>query len=191
MRRTVGSGMSLVVLAVLGVGVATSPVWAGMTVEFDTRTLNEVLPALTASEIEVPLSEDSAIDVVLENMQVTGLEPGTGENGSGHILTSMRVRVPQLGLDLPVKSKLSLHVTGEESGDLLELRFDEVEINLPLAGSIDIAAFLTPVQFPAVNVWRVEGADGDIRVHSKLSRIDMGLKVLRFEFELVAGPDRD
>jgi len=28
-------------------------------------------------------------------------------------------------------------------------------------------------------------------VHSKLSRIDMGLKVLRFEFELVAGPDRD
>jgi len=179
------------VLALIWVGIAVSPVWAGMTVGFDIRTLNDVLPALTASEIEVPLSEDSTIGVVLENMQVTGLEPGVGENGSGHILTSMRVRVPQLGLDLPVESKLSLHVAREGSGDLLELRFDEVEINLPLAGSIDIAAFLTPLQFPAENVWRVEGAEGDIRVHAKLSGIDMGLNVLRFEFDLVAMPGPD
>ena len=189
MRRTICSGMSIGVLVLVWVGIAVSPVWAGMSVVFDTRTLNDVLPALTASEIEVPLSEDSAIGVVLENMQVTGLEPGVGENGSGHILTSMRVRVPQLGLDLPVESKLSLHVAREESGDLLELRFDKVQINLPLAGSIDIATFLPPLQFPAENVWRVEGADGDIRVHSKLSGIDIGSEVLRFEFELVAGPD--
>ncbi len=189
MKRTICSGMSIGVLVLMWVGIAVSPVWAGMSVVFDTRTLNDVLPALTASEIEVPLSENSAIGVVLENMQVTGLEPGVGENGSGHILTSMRVRVPQLGLDLPVESKLSLHVARGESGDLLELRFDEVQINLPLAGSIDIAAFLTPLQFPAVNVWRVEGADEEILVRSKLSKIDMGWKVLRFEFELVAGPD--
>ena len=185
MKRT------LCVLALIWFGIAVSPVEAGMTVGFDTRTLNDVLPALTAREIEVPLSEDSTIGVVLENMQVTGLEPGVGENGSGHILMSMRVRVPQLGLDLPVKSKLSLHVARDGSGDLLELRFDEVEINLPLVGSIDIAAFLTPLQFPAENVWRVEGAEGDIQVHGKLSGIDMGLHVLRFEFELVAGPGPD
>ena len=188
MRATVGSGMSL---GVLGVVLAACPVWAGMTVGFDTQTLNDVLPALSAREIEIPLSESSTIGVVLENMRVTGLEPGTGENGSGRILTSMRVRVPQLGLDLPVESKLSLHVTAEESGDLLELRFEEVQISLPLAGSIDIAAFLTPLQFPAENVWRVEGAEGDVRVRSKLSGIDMGSKVLRFEFELAAGPGRD
>ncbi len=189
MKKTVCSGTSLGVLVLVWVGTAVSPVWAGMTVGFDTRTLNDVLPSLTAREIEVPLSEDSVIGVVLENMQVTGLEPGVGENGSGHILTSMRVRVPQLGLDLPVESKLSLHVAREASGDLLELRFDEVEINLPLAGSIDIAAFLTPLRFPAENVWRVEGADGDIRVRSKLAGIDIGSELLRFEFELVAGPD--
>ena len=188
MRRTVSSGMSVGVLAMLWVSVAASPAWGGMTVEFDTRTLNDVLPALTAREIEVPLSENSAIGVVLQDMRVTGLEPGTGENGSGRILTSMRVRVPQLGLDLPVDSKLSLHVTAGESHDWLELRFDEVQITLPLAGSVDIAAFLPPLQFPAENIWRVEGANGDIRVRSKLSRIDMGREVLRFEFELVAGP---
>ena len=188
MRRTVCSGMSVGVLAVLWVCIAASPAWGGMTVEFDTQTLNDVLPALTASEIEVPLSEDSAIAVVLQDLQVTGLEPGAGDDGSGHILTSMRVRVPQLGLDLPVESKLSLHVTAGEPRDLLELRFDEVQITLPLAGSIDIAAFLPPLQFPAENIWRVEGANGDIRVRSKLSRIDMGREVLRFEFELVAGP---
>ncbi len=185
MRGTVGSGISLGLLVVV---IAACPVLAGMTVGFDTQTLNDVLPALSAREIEVPLSETSTIGVVLENMQITGLEPGTGENGSGRILTSMRVRVPQLGLDLPVKSKLSLHVTRDPTGDLLELRFDEVQINLPLAGSIDIAAFLTPLQFPAENVWRVEGADGDVRVSSKLSGIEMGSRVLRFEFELVAGP---
>lgn len=191
MRRTFCSGMSVCVLAILWVSAVASPAWGGMTVEFDTRTLNEVLPALTAREIEVPLSENSAIGVLLEEMRVTGLEPGAGENGSGRILTSMRVRVPQLGLDLPVESKLSLHVTAGESRNLLELRFEEVQITLPLAGSIDIAAFLPPLQFPAENIWRIEGANGEIQVRSKLSRIDVGLKVLRFEFELVAGPGRE
>lgn len=176
----------------LAVALATCPVGAGMAVEFDTQTLNEVLPALSARRIEVPLSESSSIDVVLENMQVTGLEPGTGENGAGgRILTSMRVRVPQLGLDLPVRSRLSLHVTRAESGDRLELRFEEVQIELPLAGSIDIAAFLEPLQFPAEHIWHVAGAEGDIQVRGKLSRIDMSAEVLRFEFDLVAGPGPD
>ena len=191
MRRTVGSTMSIGVLAVLWIGVAASPAWSGMAVEFDTRTLNDVLPALTAKKIEVPLSKNQTIGVLLEDMRITGLDPGAGENGSGHILTSMRVRVPQLGLDLPVQSRLSLHMTAGEPHDVLEMRFDEVQINLPLAGSIDIAAFLPPLQLPAEHIWHVEGVDGETRVSSKLSRIDMGLKVLRFEFDLVAGPRGD
>ena len=79
----------------------------------------------------------------------------------------MRVRVPQFGLNLPVQSRLSLHITEDASGDLLELRFDQVEIQLPLAGRVDIAAFLPPIQFPAENAFRLQGAGGDVRVRSK------------------------
>ena len=65
-------------LVLLVFGVAVAPAWAGMTIGFDTFTLNEVLPALTVSELEVPLSETNTIGVIVEDMQVTGLEPGAG-----------------------------------------------------------------------------------------------------------------
>ena len=179
------------VLLLFWIGFAACPVWAGMTIGFDTRTLNDVLPALTVRELEIPLSETSTIGVIVEDMRITGLAPGGGANGKGHILTTMRVRVPQFGLNLPVQSRLSLHITEDASGDLLELRFDQVEIQLPLAGRVDIAAFLPPIQFPAENAFRVQGADGDVRVRSKLSDIEMDEKVLRFEFDLSAGPSLD
>jgi hypothetical protein len=79
------------------------PATAGVTIGFDVETLNAVLPALSASEIAVPISENRSVRLFLENMQVTGLDPTAGEGSSGHILTSMLVRVPQLGLDLSVR----------------------------------------------------------------------------------------
>ncbi len=124
--------------------------------------------------------------VFLEDMHVTGLDPAAGEGGSGHILTSMRVRIPQLGIDLPVEPKLSLHVAKSTPSSLLELRFEEVEIRLPLAGSIDVSAFLPPLRFPAENLWLVAGAEGDVQLRSRLNEIQMGLKVLRFDFDLEA-----
>ncbi len=173
---------------VLGCVLAALPAWPGMTVGFDTDTLNEVLPALTATEIQVSLSETNTIGVVLEEMRVTGLQPGGSDGEPGHILTSMRIRVPQLGLDLPVDSKLSLHLSRQPAGNVLELRFDEVEIPLPLAGKLDIASFLPPLEFSADNLFRVAGAGGDIHIRSTLIAIEMGIKVLRFEFDLSARP---
>jgi hypothetical protein len=169
--------------------VAALPVAAGVTVGFDVATLNEVLPALSAEEIAVPISGNNSIGVRLEKMQVTGLDPTAGgEGGPGHILTSMRVRVAQLGIDLPVEPRLSLHVVEQESGSLLELRFERVEIPLPLAGSIDVAAFLPPISFPAENLWLLAGAEGTIEIKSELSGIEMGRNVLRFEFDLETVP---
>ena len=169
--------------------VAALPVAAGVTVGFDIATLNELLPALSAEEIAVPLSGRHTVGVRLEEMQVTGLDPAAGgERGPGHILTSMRVRIAQLGIDLPVEPRLSLHVVEQSTGSLLELRFEQVEIPLPLAGSIDVAAFLPPIRFPTDNLWLVAGAEGTIEIKSELSGIEMGRNVVRFEFDLETLP---
>ena len=160
---------------------------AGVALDFDVATLNELLPALSASAISVPITENQTVNVFLEEMRVTGLEPAA--EGSGHILTSMRVRVPQLGLDLPVSPRISLHATEDRSGSLLELRFEEVRLALPLAGSIDIAPLMPPLRFPAENVFVVAGAVGDVEVRSRLRDIKMGQRVVRLEFELETLPD--
>jgi hypothetical protein len=188
-RRSTMGFRRLGLLVLCWIVVAALPVTAGVTVGFDVATLNEVLPALSAEEIAVPLSGSNSIGVRLEKMQVTGLDPAAGgEGGPGHILTSMRVRVAQLGIDLPVEPRLSLHVVEQASGSLLELRFERVEIPLPLAGSIDVAAFLPPISFPAENLWLLAGAEGTIEIKSELSGIEMGRNVLRFEFDLETVP---
>lgn len=174
LSRTLATGLLLTVAL---------PATAGVTIGFDVETLNDVLPALSASEIAVPISENRSVSVFLENMQVTGLDPTAVEGPSGHILTSMRVRVPALGLDLPVQPKISLHVTKQQSTSLLELRFEEAEIPL-VVGSIDVAPFLPPLRFPAESLWLVAGVEGDVHVRSSLSAIEMGRKVVRFEFDL-------
>jgi hypothetical protein len=67
---------------------------------------------------------------------------------------------------------------------VLELRFEEVEISLPLLGVINIARFLPPLRFPVDNVWLVAGVEGDVEVRSRLSTIEMGRKVVRLGFDL-------
>ena len=164
-----------------------APLVAGVSVSFDIETLNEVLPALSASEITVPLSAERTLGVRLADMQVTGLDPlAGGEEGNGHILTSMRVQVPSLGIDLPIEPRLSLHVVEAAGGSLLEMRFERVSLALPLAGAIDVSPLLAPLRFPAENLWLVSGVEGNVRVKSRLSAIEMGRKVVRFEINLEA-----
>ena len=173
---------ALVLLAALTLPAAH----AGVGVSFDVASLNELLPALSANEIAVPVAGGGKLGVKLDDLRVTGIDPGAGPDRAGRILTSMRVRVPSLGLDLPVEPRLSLHVRKSERTALLELRFEEVQIALPLAGSIDVASFLPPLSFPADNIWLVSGAEGQIEVRSQLSRIKMGRELVVFEFELDA-----
>jgi hypothetical protein len=57
-------------------------------------------------------------------------------------------------------------------------------------GSIDVAPFLPPLRFPAENLWLVAGAEGNVEVRSRLSRIEMGRKVVRFEYDLETVPSK-
>ena len=180
--------MRALALAALPALVFAPLATAGVSVGFDVATLNELLPALSASAISLPITDNRTVDVFLEDMRVTGLEPTAG--GSGHILTSMRVRVPQLGIDLSVSPRLSLHAIGDRSVSLLELRFEELRVALPLVGALDIAPLMPPLRFPAENIFVVAGVAGDVEVRSRLREIQMGQRVVRLEFELETLPDR-
>ena len=170
--------------SLLGLIVATTPLSAGVTVAFDAPTLNELLPALTLEEVAVPITESRSIRASFEELVVRGFSPGSGADGADRILTSVKVRVPALGLSLDLEPAMSLAVVEEEGRRLLELRFEDVGIPLPLAGSIDAAPFLTPLRFPADEVFLLEGSRGDVAIHSQLARVEMDAKVLRFEFDL-------
>lgn len=164
--------------------LAAAPLHAGVSVGFDLPALNELLPAMTLQEVFVPIAGGRTIRVLLDDLRILALEPSSGGAGADRILTSVNLRVPSLGLDVPLEPRMSLRVVEEQGRSSLELRFDEVGIPLPLAGSVDAAPFLTPLRFPADDLFLVAGARGDVVIHSRLQKIEMGLKVVRFDFDL-------
>ena len=156
---------------------------AGVTISFDVPTLNKLLPAMTPNKVVVPLAEGRTLTVELRDLRVTGLDPDAGAGGRGHILTSVRLVVPELGLNVPLEPELSLHLLEQGRTSMLELRFEEARIALPF-GAIDIASALPPLRFPAEDVWQLDVEPAPVQVRGRLSGIEMGLKVLRFEFDL-------
>lgn len=159
---------------------ATSSARSGVTVGVDVATLNALLPALGPTEVVVPLSEAGQLTIEVRDLKVTGLEPGAG--GTGQILTSLTLFVREAGIEIALAPRLALDVVDE--GRVLELRFVEARMALPLAGSLDIARFMQPLRFPATSVFLLDGADGEVRVTSRLQEIRMGAKVIQFEIDL-------
>jgi hypothetical protein len=170
--------------ASLAVALLCAPiaVHAGATVVLDVATLNELLPALTVDELEVPLGAGTSMRVRLESLEVTAFQPAAAGAAADRILGAARVRVPQLGLTVPLRPALSLRVVAEEGRSLLELRFESAELSLPLTGAIDVAPLLPPLRFPADNLWTLDGAAGEIEVETRLTAVRMSASDLRFDF---------
>jgi hypothetical protein len=162
---------------------ALSPCTAGVTVILDSRTLNELLAAGTVHEVRLPLTASSSLNVLLEELTVTRLEPAPDSTRADTIHASLRVRVPSLGLDLRVAPRLALSVAQGDAGSVLELRFQELRVPLPL-GAMDIAPFLAPQRYPADSVFQLDGAQPPVNLRSRLTRVRMAADSLRFEFEL-------
>jgi hypothetical protein len=171
-------------LAACLICLAAGPARSEVSVGFDAASLNELLPPLTVDEVVVPMGESHALKVLVRDLEVVGFDPAAGGEGSGHILTSLRLQVPQLGIDTHVKPRLSVGVSRRESGSSLDLRFEEARLSLPLVGSVDVAALLPPLRFPAENVFLVKGMPGDVQVRSRLAGVEMGRRVLRFDFDM-------
>ena len=183
-RKRVGIWIAIAALWLLGAGTARAEV----AFEVDKETLNQILAELSLDQVAVPLSPQRTITVRLEELVVTGLDPAAGEKGQGYILTSMRLRVPDLGLNLRVEPRISLDVADEEGEAMLELRFEEVPLKVPFAGEINLAPLIPPLRYPTESVWLLAGARGDVPITSRLSAIRMGRQALRFVFEVEVRP---
>ena len=160
---------------------------AGVMVDFDSGTLNNLLAALTRQEIDVPVTKDHSLRVRLDELTLRGFDPTAGENRQGYILTALKLSVPELGLAASIEPRLSLNVIEEADLSVLELRFESVKLPLPL-GSLEIARFLPPIRFPADQIYLMKGAAGDVQVRSRLARVRMGSDVLKFEFDVTVLP---
>ena len=172
--------------------LCVSPVAAGVTVRFDEAALNELLPALAAREIQVPLGASGSVAVRFDDLHVAGFDPVDGIDGPGYVRTALRAIVPSLGLSAPVEARLSLRVVPVGQLNLLRLRFEEVSLRMPMGGAVDLAPYVDPIDFPADSIYRLEGVQEGTQVRSKLSGVKMESHAIRFEFDLdVIRPGED
>ncbi len=164
--------------------LAVQSALAGVTVTLDAAALNVLLPAFAPSRIQVPLGESSKLDIELSDLRVTGFSPSGGAAGNGAIRAAVHVRAPQLGLDLALEPRLlpRVVVLGDERS--LELRFDNLSVPLPLAGSIDLGSLVRPLLFPAETLSEIDAARTPTWLRTRLVQVLTGAQGLRLELDL-------
>jgi hypothetical protein len=160
-----------------------TPATGGVLITFDAETLNDLIASVAVSRIEVPIPGGQKVEVKLEKLEVIGFRPAESEGHGDYILTSLKLNVPQFGLRISVKPRLSLQVVENARDSVLELRFEEVELPLPFA-RIDLAPLLPPIRYPAGSTFLLAGADGDVEVLSRVAKVSMTQEILQFEISL-------
>lgn len=174
----------LLILTTLLAAAGGRSIAADVSVDIDREALNRVLTAITATQVRIPLTETRSIAVELRDLRVTALEPDAERRDRGHIRTTVRVVAPELGLDVPMAPRIALGVVEQNGLSLLELRFEELLLQLPFVGAVDLANLLQPMRYPADNVWLLAGVQGDVSVASRLTGIEMHSERLHFEFSI-------
>ena len=100
----------------------------------------------------------------------------------------MRLKVPEVGIDMRVRPRISLRVNEIDGESSLELRFERVAFPLPLVGTINVARLLPPLRYPTDSIWFLAGARGNVPVASRLKNVEMGRQAIRFVFEVEVQP---
>ena len=158
---------------------------AGVSVSFDTDTLNMMLRAASTQDVEIPISDDRTLLVQLREVRLLKLDPAAaGKTGRGYLRTAVELSIPEFNLDLSLKPTVVLDVIKGEQFNELEMRFAELKIPIPILGEFDIAPFLHPLRYPAEDLWYLAGARGIVHLRSHLVGITMGQRAIRFDFEL-------
>lgn len=167
--------------------ILCGPALARIDVTLDAESLNGLLESMAPDHVEVGLTAGRSLTIRLEDLKVTGFDPAAGPNGG--VTTSLRLLVPDLGIDIPVAPHLTLEIADAASGRKASfLRFDKVMLNLPLTGAIDVAALLPPLALMPDTSWVVNAARGRVRVKPKLVDARTGTKNIRLGFELDIEP---
>jgi len=173
-------GSILILLIIMG----TAPITAGVTVDIDAQTLNQILAAVSVTQVEVPISAQSTVTVELHDLRITGFDPHPDEGKPGAILTSVRVVAPELGLVVPLEPRIAVDVVREGEVSNLEFRFEDLGLKIPFVGQINLANLVPPIRYPADNLFLLDGAQGEVPVTSRLRAIEMGRDSIRFELDL-------
>lgn len=158
---------------------------AGVTVSFDADTVNMMLGAASTQDIEIPLSENRTLLVQLRQVRLLELVPvADGKTGRGHLRTAVDVSIPEFDVELSLQPTVILDVVKGERVNEMEMRFVNLAIPVPILGKFDIAPFLSPMRYPAEDLWYLAGARGIVNLRSHLVGITMGQRAVRFEFDL-------
>jgi hypothetical protein len=182
MRRTCSPRVFAAIA--LGCLALALPAEAGVTVRFDEAAINELLPALAPRQVELPLAGRGSVGVRLDDLRVVGFEPVANGTHPGYIRTALKAVIPALGLTAPLEPRLSLRLEGTGAARVLRLRFEQIPLKLPLAGSIDLAPFVEPMDFPVASFHEVDGVPDPTEVRSTLSSVKMEPNAIRFEFDV-------
>lgn len=177
-----------IVRALFPVLLLASPALARVDVTLDKGSLNDLIANMAPERVPVELAAGRSVDLVLHDLTVTGFDPAGGGTGQGYVLTSVRLEVPELGLNVPLTPKLSLQFRDANGKKVAYLRFEEVKLMLPVTGPINVAPLLPPLPIIADNAWMVSSARGKVRVEPRLVDARLGANALRLAFDLIVGP---
>lgn len=171
-------------IATLAAGAAAS----GVRVDIDRETLDGIVASVATTDVDVPIAGGTTLRVQLRDVRVTGLEPGTPERPGDGIRTALRVMAPDIGLDAAITPRLSLGLVDASGVPMLELRFDELSLAVPLLGRVDLARLAAPLRYPAQSVLTLPGGTREVDLVSRLSKVGMTRDALRLEFDVRAKP---
>lgn len=178
-----------VAFSLAALALAVAPAAARVEVTLDAASLNDMLASMAPDRVQVALGAGRGVTIQMLDMKVVGFDPSAGPNGG--LTTSLRLVVPELGIDVPVAPHLRLDMTDGAGGrKACVLRFDKVVLDLPLTGSIDVAALLPTLPVMPETAWTVNSARGKVRVTPSLVDAKTGTKNIRLGFDLAVAADR-
>jgi hypothetical protein len=163
------------------------PAYARIDVTLDADSLNGLLTSMAPNHVDVGLAAGRGLTIQMQDLKVTGFDPEAGRHGG--VATSLRLIVPELGIDVVVAPHLTLEIADAAAGRKVSLlRFDKVVLNLPLTGEIDVAALLPPLILMPDAGWVVNSARGKVRIRPNLVDAKTGTKNIRLGFTLDVEP---
>jgi hypothetical protein len=180
---TLRRAASALVLSVL----CSAPAWARIDVTLDAESLNGLFESMAPDSVQVALAGGKSLTIRMDDLRVKGFDPTAGPHGG--VTASLRLKVPDLGIDVPVEPHLILDIKDASGGRKASyLRFDKVVVNLPLTGPVDVAALLPPLALMPDAGWIVNSARGKVRVRPHLVDALTGTKNIKLGFTLEIEP---
>ena len=166
--------------------MGTAPTSAGIDVTVDAETLSELLSVMVPPSAVLDLTPDNRVTLQIEDVRVTGFDPGA-ENG-GHILAAVRLVVPEIGLSVPLEPRLSLRKGEKDGRSLAYLQFENVTLAIPFSGPLDVASLLPRIPVPADQTNTIQTARGLFNVRTRLADTEIGSAAVRFMFDVEVSP---